>query len=177
MDVLDGGYTMTERSKTAGTYGFQPCLFSDICQEVMTLYLGSVHFTTHFFKFYNFTALIILFIDNIRPLAERKYVLLLDESSYLFPSFRYPDKPCDIAWQLEAFYRRVGGLSINSTLLRSLVTTEVHDLYLDGKVSERQKEAVDKVSGHTSAIAKRHYTLKDRERGMMQFLYHPTFIY
>ena len=59
MDVFDGGYTMTERSKTAGTYGFQPCLFSDICQEVMTFYLGSVQMSTLLLTFFNFITLLL----------------------------------------------------------------------------------------------------------------------
>ena len=36
------------------------------------------------------------------------------------------------------------GLNITSTILRALMTTECHDAFLDGKISDREK-GVDKL--------------------------------
>jgi hypothetical protein len=56
------------------------------------------------------------------------------------------------------------GIDTNSTLLRSLVTTEVHDHFLDGTIDERGRQAVDFANTHSSAMAADHYLMRDAQR-------------
>lgn len=62
------------------------------------------------------------------------------------------------------FYSFHVGIDTNSTLLRSLYTTEVHDLFLDGAIDERGRQAVDFANTHSSAMAADHYLLRNAQR-------------
>jgi hypothetical protein len=44
------------------------------------------------------------------------------------------------------------------------MTTEVHDLYLDGDIDERGREAVDFANTHSESMAANHYLMRDAER-------------
>lgn len=44
------------------------------------------------------------------------------------------------------------------------MTTEVHDLFLDGVIGERGRQAVDFANTHSESMARSHYLMRDAER-------------
>jgi len=50
-------------------------------------------------------------------------------------------------------------INTGSNLLRGVQTTEAHDLYLDKKITLREKDAVDRVGMHGAAVVKQHYLM------------------
>lgn len=64
--------------------------------------------------------------------------------------------PVDILYLLQ-------GIDTNSTYLRALMTTECYDLLLEGQVSSKAMEAVNKTNGHTTQVAKIFYQMRSRE--------------
>jgi hypothetical protein len=53
-------------------------------------------------------------------------------------------------------------LSVNSTAIRSLVETKMHQLHVDGLITTKQREAVMSINGHSSKTTEDYYILKDR---------------
>jgi hypothetical protein len=54
-------------------------------------------------------------------------------------------------------------INTESNLLRGAQTTEAHDLYLDNKITLREKDAVDRVGMHGAAVVKQHYLMCNQE--------------
>jgi len=55
------------------------------------------------------------------------------------------------------------GIVIGSNLLRAVMTTECYEAFLDGKITARGKEAVDRVGMHGAAVVRQHYLQRNQE--------------
>lgn len=138
---FDTDIGMTDDFKTVGKYGFQPLLISAEVKEMLAF-----------------------FIEYIRGPMQKLNAELLDANSFLFPSRKYGDRnPVNVGRYLKSFFERCAGLNLTSTTLRTLMTSEVRDLFLEGKITSKEKDSVDKVNGHSNEIAERHYLLRDME--------------
>jgi hypothetical protein len=151
---------LTSDFKTSAKFGWQPILFPPLQKRALTF-----------------------FLDRVRPSLEAAYPQLLHPDSHLFASSRDPTRIADTSRHMVKFFQRVLGTNLfytslanpltstyvkgvdtNSTLLRSLMTTEVHDLFLDGAIGERGREAVDFANTHSESMAANHYLMRDAER-------------
>lgn len=125
--------------KTGSKYGYQPVLAVPVCLEIIRFYL-----------------------DNIRPIAEAMHPSLVDNQSPLFAS-RRTGGLVGLGRQLKRAFERICGLTMTSNSLRTLMTTHCYDMFKDGSISERERDSVDQVNGHTSIVAKKFYQQRDRE--------------
>jgi len=153
---------LTADFKTSSKYGYQPILFPPLQKRALTF-----------------------FLDRVRPSLEAVYPQLLDPNSHLFASSRDPERIADTSRHMGKYFQRelgatviilefyplfqliihiVPGVDTNSTLMRSLVTTVVHDGYLDGVIGERGREAVDFANTHSESMAASHYLMRNAER-------------
>ena len=114
--IFENNFSMTEQFKNADTLGWQPLLGTEEVKEIMAWY-----------------------IENIRSIAENKFPELRQADAPFFPSLRVRGAVADVAEHLKSFFERTAGIDVNSTLLRSLMSTEVYSLYLDGRINMRQK--------------------------------------
>ena len=125
------------------------------------------------------------FIDCVRSPLQKRYPFLGDHDAYVvYALYRYPDRVanCSSQWKErfihEAGYRHQSNfyydlyykyiyqnvdINTGSNLLRGVQTTEVHDLYLDKKITLREKDAVDRVGMHGAAVVKQHYLMCNQE--------------
>lgn len=79
-----------------------------------------------------------------------------NSSKLLF--IQYNLKPIDRLYNyILAFYQKKLNLNINTTIIRSLWSTESTQLYKEGKISLAQKVSIDAINGHSGQTAEEFY--------------------
>ena len=79
----------------------------------------------------------------------------------------------EIGRLVNRYFKRKLHLHITTTAIRSLVSTNAHDLKAEGIISESTLNAVNNINGHSSQMVEAHYLMSDRirdvERGRKMF--------
>ena len=91
-----------------------------------------------------------LFLDRVRPNAERKWPALRDGKSFLFASLRCEGRPISLRYAISSVLLNIAGVFMGCNLLRSLMNTTCATLFLEGKIDARQSKATVDVSFITS---------------------------
>jgi hypothetical protein len=130
--LLFASAATTSEFKTQRFYKLQPVFFTRVPKYILPVY-----------------------ITVIRPSVEG---LLKNPNNHLF--LRSDGRPeANAGQKLTQFFREHGGLHITTNAIRTLVETETAAGVLNGTVSEAQASAVHRVNGHSSSMARKHYTL------------------
>ena len=74
--------------------------------------------------------------------------------------------PIRFGRHLTAFFKRVTGLNISSTRIRSIVTTESASLRGNNMITAEEQDGVHAQSGHCGVTAQKFYQMQDRVRDM-----------
>ncbi len=65
-----------------------------------------------------------------------------------------------------AFFKRVAGLNITTTTIRSLVATESANLLNTGAITADARDSIQNISGHSGETSKKYYQKRSRLRDM-----------
>jgi len=139
-ELLNAGYSTSAKFKTHAKYGLQPVTLGSVSKELLHMYLF-----------------------ELRP-----QVCRADDGPAAPLFLTYEGKPDrNLGRSVTAFFTRTKQLHINTTMVRSLVETNTHKLYLQGKVTAEQRAAVGNINGHGSAIIKNHYIKEHRAEDVL----------
>ena len=146
--LLSNGYVLATDFKTAETYITQPVIL--------------LHEALLFFRVY----------------MERFRVYAAEARSQRFQvPINQPEDPLFLTWTgeeeknlgryIKAFYVKNADLIITTTKVRSLIETTAEDLGRAGVIDGITREGVREINGHSSAICKAHYNMRNRERDVV----------
>ena len=141
-ELIGQGHTMSTKFKTSATYGYQPVTMSSISLELFQIYL-----------------------ELLRPTASQG-------------RWNQPQHPLWLNWmgewdhtigrKVQRFYVRTLGLDVTTTRIRSLLETVANDLHDNGDITLGEKQAIAQSNGHSSAIVKDYYLLRNMEKSVVQ---------
>ena len=63
---------------------------------------------------------------------------------------------------VSSFFKRILGLNISTTTIRSIVATESSSLLSKGKISSDERDSVQHINGHTGITAQKYYQKRSR---------------
>ena len=95
----------------------------------------------------------------VRPALKEK------DTDFLFVDLE--GNQIDMGRKLITFFESALGLHLTSTTIRSVVETEVNDLFNQGKLSRREKESMMNLNGHSSQVTHDYYIKQDRQRDVV----------
>lgn len=136
-DLHIKNFATTTKFKTNCKYGFQPVTVDSASYELLMVYL-----------------------NTLRPQASRLCHDGPDEPLWLT---YYGNAIGDAGKRVTRFFKRTLGLHISTTRIRSLVETEVHKLFKQGRVTQEQKMSVQNINGHSSEVTEAFYLMEQRE--------------
>jgi hypothetical protein len=94
------------------------------------------------------------FINNVRP------KIMQGDKDPLFISLY--GSPIRVGRYVSAFFKRISGLNISTTTIRSIVATESASLLSKGEISIDERDSVQKINGHSGITAQKYYIKRSR---------------
>lgn len=134
--LLEDGYAFSSQFKTNTKYGFQAVTLGDVSRDLFVKYL-----------------------TKVRPkrLTGENDPLWLGSTGL---------QETEIGQLITCYYEHRLTLHITTTIIRSLIETEMHAGYKNGLVSQAEKEAVHNLNGHSSQIVQDYYLLEDQRENI-----------
>jgi hypothetical protein len=132
------GHVTTNMFKTAKYYNFQSVSSSELAAMAFHIYITMARRSVASVGMYGDSSPLWLTFEGIREYR--------------------------IGKRVTKFYKRLLGLHITTTAIRGLYETESTDLYEDGKISLRMRQAISNIGGHSGHVVEKHYQKRGIER-------------
>lgn len=134
--LLTHKFATSTKFKTRSKYGYQP----------VTLYMASLE-------------LFELYVNKVRPQVRRAHIDGTEEPLWL----HYDGTLLKgVGKHVTRYFKRTLRVSTSTTIIRSLVETEVDQMHKRGVISGEQRIAVQNINGHTSETTRAYYLMEDR---------------
>lgn len=143
--LLKQGHVHSQQFKTSGTYGYQPISVDSNAKICIELFL------THY-------------RPAVNPCGPEDFVFANWEGS----------GAVSITIEVKKFFQIHCHLNLGPNLIRSLVETVAETLQRTSKITQEERASVSNISGHSSAVVKKHYLLMDRNHDVnaMRRMFH-----
>jgi hypothetical protein len=138
-DLLNRNFALTTKFKTSFKFGYQAVVLSQESKELLNLYIN--HFRCK--------------VSSPSDVADETKPLWLRWNGDAYSEDLIGDA-------VIAFFKKKANLRCGTTMIRSLIETNMESLHQKNVITKEERAAVSNLNGHSSAITKNYYVLQSR---------------
>jgi hypothetical protein len=137
--MIRQGHANSKLFKTRSSFGYQPCTLSK-----KSYFLFKIYF------------------ERLRPLISSESEFKCHQTDPLWLTWAGVGDTT-IGKKITKLFKKKLGLHITTTVIRTIVETEAHHLFIQGKISESDRTAISNINGHSSKTTESYYLQSDRD--------------